>query len=264
MKKILIFLLLFALLAVPLQAGLSEETQPYTPEQLLQIWYQLIAMMREAEIYPYVELQEGDRGYEVMFLQARLAQLRYYGKAIDPHFGSGTRGAMRLFEQVHKLQVNGVASVEDQKLLFSSKALTNPGTPAGLNPGQTMPPEDDSNWPEWWPGFPGLEKIITPAPAPTATLKPGLEKLPELEKIITPTPAPVVTIFPIQPELEKLPGLEKIITPTPAPVVTLFPLQPGFEIPDLGGTLLDPAKLITDPPVIKPGLELPGFVLPKP
>ena len=82
MKKILIFLLLFVLLAVPLQAGLTEETQSYTPEQLLQIWHQLIAMMREAEIYPYVELREGDRGYEVMFLQARLAQLRYYGKPL--------------------------------------------------------------------------------------------------------------------------------------------------------------------------------------
>ena len=239
MKKILIFLLLFVLLAVPLQAGLTEETQSYTPEQLLQIWHQLIAMMREAEVYPYVELREGDRGYEVMFLQARLAQLRYYGKAIDPHFGSGTRGAMRMFEQVHKLQVNGVASVEDQKLLFSSKALTNPGTPAGLNPGQTMPPEDDSNWPDWWPGFPGLKKIITPTP-------------------------PIVTTFPLQPGFE-LPGLEKIITPTPAPVVTIFPLQPGFELPGLGNdTLIDPDQLITDPPILQPGLELPGFVMPKP
>ena len=244
MKKILIFLLLFALLAVPLQAGLSEETQPYTPEQLLQIWHQLIAMMREAESYPYVELREGDRGYEVMFLQARLAQLRYYGKAIDPNFGSGTRGAMRLFERVHKLQVNGVASVEDQKLLFSSKALTNPGTPAGLNPGQTMPPVPSGSLFTPQPGgnFPQLEVAVTPTPAPTLfTFKPGLEKIPGLEKLVTPTPAP--TLFTFKPGLEKIPELEKLVTPTPVPIVTI---KPGLEN------------------LIKPDLELPGFVLPKP
>ncbi len=221
MKRMLIFLLLTALFFMTLQGGLAEEAQSFTPEQLLQYWHQVIALMREAEVYPYVELREGDRGYEVMFLQARLAQLLYYGKAIAPQFGSGTRAAMRMFEQVHKLPVNGVASVEDQKLLFSSKALSNPGTPAGLNPGQTVPP-DNGNWPDWWPNFPKIP-LVTP----------GAE---------------------IQLDPDIIDGLDpgEIITPTPEPFVTLMP-----NLPDLvNGTLIDPDLLITDPPLIMPELDL--------
>lgn len=231
MKRTLIFLLMTALFLMTLQGGLAEEAQSSTPEQLLQSWHQLIALMREAEIYPYVELREGDRGYEVMFLQARLAQLLYYGKTISPQFGSGTRAAMRMFERVHTLPINGVASVEDQKLLFSSKALSNPGTPAGLNPGQTVPP-DNGSWPDleppdWWPVFPKIP-LVTP----------GIE---------------------IQPDPDIIDGLDpgEMITPTPGPLVTLMP-----DLPDLvTDPLIDPDLLITDPPLIMPE---PDLNIPKP
>ncbi len=226
MKRILIFLLLTALILLPLQGGLTEEAQSFTPEQLLQYWHQVISLMREAEVYPYVELREGDRGYEVMFLQARLAQLLYYGKTISPQFGSGTRAAMRMFERVHKLPVNGIASVEDQKLLFSSQALSNPGTPAGLDPGQTPPP-DNGNWPDldppdWWPAFPKIP-LVTP----------GVE-------------------IQIDPDITD--GLDpgEIITPSPEPFATIMP-----GLPDLGiDTRIDPDLLVTDPPLVNPGLDL--------
>ena len=52
-----------------------------------------------------------------------------------------------MFERTHKLRVNGVASVEDQKLLLSSKAVQNPGYPAGLGEGQTVPP-NNGQWPD--------------------------------------------------------------------------------------------------------------------
>ncbi len=226
MKRIMIFLLLTALVLLPLQGGLTEEAQSYTPEQLLQYWHQVISLMREAEVYPYVELREGDRGYEVMFLQARLAQLLYYGKTISPQFGSGTRAAMRMFERVNKLPVNGIASVEDQKLLFSSRALSNPGTPAGLDPGQTPPP-DNGGWPDldppdWWPAFPKIP-LVTP----------GVE-------------------IQIDPDITD--GLDPgaIITPSPKPIATIMP-----GLPDLGiDTRIDPDLLVTEPPLINPGLDL--------
>ena len=277
MKKIAVFLLLFCLALMPAQAEVMDEAQAYTEEQLLGYWHQIIALMREMEVYPYVELSEGDRGYEVMFLQARLAQLLYYGKEISPQFGKGTYAAMRMFERTHKLRVNGIASVEDQKLLFSSKALPNPGNPAGLGEGQTVPP-DSGGWPDldppdWWTTFPkfplvtpdpGLVidpgKLITPTPAPIVTVKPNIPDLggfktikPDL--IITPTPAPIITVKPGIPDLGGLKTInpDLLITPTLSPIMTLNP-----NIPDLGnGTLIDPNKLKTDLPIIKPGLDLP-------
>ena len=284
MKKIAVFLLLFCLALMPAQAEVIDETQAYTPEQLLGYWHQIIALMREAEVYPYVELSEGDRGYEVMFLQARLAQLLYYGKEISPQFGKGTYAAMRMFERTNKLRVNGIASVEDQKLLFSSKALPNPGNPAGLGEGQTVPP-DNGGWPDpdppdWWTVFPKIplvtpdpdsvidpgnlktidpNKLVTPTPAPVVTLKPNIPDLGDLKTInpnllITPTPAPA-TLKPNIPDLGDLKTIKPdlLITPTISPIMTIKP-----NIPDLGGnTLIDPNKLKTDLPLIKPGLDLP-------
>ena len=180
--------------------------------------------MREMECYPYVELRQGDRGYEVMFLQARLAQLRYYGKMIDPQFGSGTYAAMRMFEKAHELPVNGIASIEDQQLLFSPKAQFNPGIPAGLGTGATMPPEGGS-WPgdeapSWWHPLPQYP-IFTIAPE---VLIPDFN-LPTSIPIITPTPG-----F-IQPGIE-IPGLE-LTTPiiSPMPGIDLDILKTKFPIP---------------------------------
>jgi len=237
MKKLLVFLLLLMLLCGPAHA---QDTQAYTAEELLQIWHQVIAMMREAECYPYVELRQGDRGYEVMFLQARLAQLNYYGKVIDPQFGSGTYAAMRMFEQAHDLPSNGIASVEDQQLLFSSKAKFNSGTPAGLKTGTTLPPGGGS-WPEgkapdWWHPMP-IIPFLTPDPG---QIEPGIE-IPELNLS---TPKPVITPKPgaTFPGIE-IPGFDintsmPIMTSTPGIVPdilnTAFPnVIPDFVFPQL-------------------------------
>ena len=256
MKKIAVFLLLFCLALMPAQAEMTDEAQAYTPEQLLQSWHQIIALMRETGVYPYVELSEGDRGYEVMFLQARLAHLLYYGKEISPQFGKGTYAAMRMFERTNKLRVNGIASVEDQKLLFSSKALPNPGNPAGLDEGQTVPP-DSGQWPDldppdWWTVFP---KIPLVTPGPGFEIDPDILDDLDPGKFITPTPAPVVTLKPNIPDLGGLKTIKPdlLITQTPSPIMTLNP-----NIPDLGnGILIDPNKLKTDLPIIKPGLDFP-------
>ena len=205
MKKILILVLLVTLLLAPVHA--QENSQTYTPEELLQMWEQIITMMREAECYPYVDLRQGDKGYEVIFLQTRLAQLLYYGKAIDPQFGRGTYSAMRMFEKVHNLPVNGIASVNDQKLLFSSKAKMNSGTPAGLEAGQT-PPANGGN--QLFPGW--LDMLATQSPKPKYDI-PFI--------IPTPSPSPQPTKF--------IPPIDILTTPFPFktnnnfPIITLKP-----------------------------------------
>jgi hypothetical protein len=95
----------------------------YTPDELLQQWYQIGAMLRENGFYPYVELRKGDIGYEVKALQTRLTGLGYYKKELADNFGKGTYSAMRLFEKAIHLTVDGIASVSDQQTLFSSKAI---------------------------------------------------------------------------------------------------------------------------------------------
>ena len=129
MKRLSAMFLVLILLALP---GLATQmNEGYTPEELLQLWYQAGAMLRENGLYPYVELRKGDSGYEVLALQERLKAMDYYDKEIVPVFGGGTEGAMRRFERVNKLRVNGWASVEDQQLLFKSSALASNGLAAG-------------------------------------------------------------------------------------------------------------------------------------
>lgn len=245
-------LLLTVLLRPPVSAEESQIT--YTPEQLLEIWQQVIALMRESECYPYVELQKGDRGYEVVFLQMRLAQLNYYGKAIDPQFGSGTEKAMRLFEKSNALEVDGIASIEDQKALFRFDAISNTGTAVGLENGQTLPPVVTSMTPQ----------SPTPKPTPRITIWPGFQTIKPLASGLK---LPDLTTAAPTPKLTPKPTLK----PT-AKLQTLKPLASGLKLPDLttAAPTPTPTPKITKWPglqTIKPlatGLNLPNLITPKP
>jgi hypothetical protein len=137
MRRYALLILLVVLLVLPMPV-LAETVSPtsgtanealsgYTPDELLQQWYQIGALLRENGNYPYVELSKGNSGYEVIALQTRLAELKYYQKEIASNYGSGTYNAMRAFEKANDLAVNGVASVEDQQVLFSSMAVAYSG-----------------------------------------------------------------------------------------------------------------------------------------
>ncbi|MDD3212999.1 MAG: peptidoglycan-binding domain-containing protein [Eubacteriales bacterium] len=134
-RKIALFLLLTLLFsAVPAFAetaagdAVSAATADYTPEEILQQWYQLGDLLRENGNYPYAELGKGDTGYEVTALQTRLTELGYYHKEIVDNYGSGTYSAMRAFEKANGLTVDGKASVADQQLLFSNAAAAYTAT----------------------------------------------------------------------------------------------------------------------------------------
>jgi peptidoglycan hydrolase-like protein with peptidoglycan-binding domain len=135
---------------------------PATPEEMLANWYMLGALLRANGSYPFVVLQRGDKGYEVVALQERLAQLNFYAKGVSPVFGNGTYLAMRRFEAVNHLKVNGIASAEDQILLFGPDALPETGT--------TIRP-------------------VTPTPAPAvSTPAPNATSTPDIDVTTAPTP----------------------------------------------------------------------------
>ena len=94
----------------------------YTPEELAQMWEQIGATLRTVGMYPFVELQKGNIGYDVTILQTRLAALGYYQKEVVTEFGSGTYNALREFETQNGLHVDGVASAADQQALFADTA----------------------------------------------------------------------------------------------------------------------------------------------
>lgn len=129
-------ILLTALLLLTVGMSAVEGQRTYSATELQQMWEWLSPLMQQAGVFPFalIRLQRGDEGMEVVMLQARLKQLGYYGKAIDPHFGSGTLAAMKLFEQVHALVSDGVADVTDQILLYSTRALYNPYAPVKGRP----------------------------------------------------------------------------------------------------------------------------------
>lgn len=132
MKIILAALLLFSFLpAVGFAQSATGSTaadtfiSSYTSDELLQIWQQLGVLLRINGAYPFSELERGDIGYEVTALQTQLSALGYYQKTIVDNFGNGTYNALREFEKDNGLKVNGVASVQDQQLIYQAAiALT--------------------------------------------------------------------------------------------------------------------------------------------
>ena len=251
MKRLSAMFLVLILLALPVLA--TQMNEGYTPEELLQLWYQAGAMLRENGLYPYVELRKGDSGYEVLALQERLKAMDYYDKEIVPVFGGGTEGAMRRFERVNKLRVNGWASVEDQQLLFKSTALASNGLAIG--------PQAST----------GILEII-PSVFGTATLMPQFTDLitaaPVTEKPPTPkpgttSPAPVtaapVTAAPVTAEPATPTPDNTLGEPVTAPPPTLNP-KDIFSIPD-NLVIVTPGKLTTS---VLPLISQPPFELTQP
>jgi peptidoglycan hydrolase-like protein with peptidoglycan-binding domain len=155
-----------------------EPTATYSPEQLVQLWYQVGTLLRENGDYPYVELQKGDKGYEVRALQTRLAELGYYGKKVVDEFGAGTHAAMRLFEQVNRLRVDGIASVADQRLLFSNLAQAGNGAVPTPAKGAASPEPTVTLKGHYTVGLQTIDPAIlgdlfaTPTPKPTIYIPP--------------------------------------------------------------------------------------------
>jgi hypothetical protein len=197
-KKAAVLMVMVILFVSAMAIGLSEPTEApeekdqYTPEELLSIWYQIGSMLKEYGSYPYVELERGDKGYEVRLLQIRLAELSYYFKAIDDKFGSGTYAGMRQFERMNGLHVDGIASANDQRLLFSSSAQSNTGSSGytdytedsgDAEDAEDVPDEED----EGDDGF-------LPDPMPHLTIDPDVFRtLRPLEPVV-PIPTPKSTI----------------------------------------------------------------------
>ena len=71
-------------------------------------------------------IEIGSIGNEVLSLQQRLFELGYYISRLDGVYLNDDMEAVKLFQKVNGLTVDGKAGYETQKLLFSKKALAAP------------------------------------------------------------------------------------------------------------------------------------------
>ena len=102
----------------------------------------------------YVQLKRNEKGDAVTNLQERLKELGYYTAKITGKFDTPTETAVKAFEKANGFKQDGVASIDEQKLLFSADAKAKP-TPT-----------------------PKPTKKPTPTPKPTRTPKPTATPVP--------------------------------------------------------------------------------------
>ena len=124
---------------------------------------------------PYV-IEEGNSGNDVEMLQKQLLDLGYYYGKTNGYFGAATTRAVKSFQAINGLVVDGKVDREDQDILFSPSALTMNGSEASPAP----KPDATSR-----PGVtPSPRPSAAPTPTPKATPKPTPKDTPK------PTPKP--------------------------------------------------------------------------
>ena len=75
----------------------------------------------EEEIMEGRTLQYGDEGDDVLELQTRLKDLKYYTGSLSGRYREGTRAAVKTFQGDNGLEKTGIADPETQTLIFSAK-----------------------------------------------------------------------------------------------------------------------------------------------
>ncbi len=75
----------------------------------------------EEEIIELRTLQYGDGGDDVLALQTRLQDLRYYTGNLSGRYREGTREAVKSFQKDYGLEQTGVANPETQNRVFSAR-----------------------------------------------------------------------------------------------------------------------------------------------
>ena len=106
-----------------LQHGLKDDG--YAGEQTLNLLYSQQAQRFVPTPTPSptpAMLSSGAKGDDVKRLQQRLKDLGFYTGEVDGDFGKGTKAAVRVFQQQHNLDADGIAGQLTMKILYSNDA----------------------------------------------------------------------------------------------------------------------------------------------
>ena len=81
----------------------------------------------------YRKLKNGDKNDDVAMLQRRLIELGYLTGTVDGYFGDGTEAAVRAFQAVLNLDVDGIATDFVQTYLYADSAPYNPNSEVAVS-----------------------------------------------------------------------------------------------------------------------------------
>ena len=121
MKRFLSVLLIFVLLLAPVVPGSRAEEDDDGDDSgaiPLDVAEEAGA---EPSVMPARDLQSGDEGDDVLFLQTRLDNLRYFSGNLDGVYGEETREAVMAFQQDMGLEPTGIADVRTQVVLSAAR-----------------------------------------------------------------------------------------------------------------------------------------------
>ena len=126
-KNILLPVLLALLLGfAPIaQADSVLDISAMTAQELLDLRNILNDRLIEIGEYPFIQLERNDKGDEVVRVQERLQALGYLVGRITGKYDNETQKAMKAFEKANNLDNDGIASIADQRILFSNTATIN-------------------------------------------------------------------------------------------------------------------------------------------
>lgn len=91
----------------------------YTIDELLTLREEIERELLAKGHNPFFDIERGDRSEQVSRIQERLTALGFYTGRITGQYDSATMRAFKLFEKANGLDNDGLASREDQAVLFS-------------------------------------------------------------------------------------------------------------------------------------------------
>ena len=110
----------------------------YTVDELLILREMINEQLLIHGYNPYFDIERGEKGEAVSDIQEKLQELGYYTGAISAKFDTETQKAFKRFEKENNLKNDGVASREDQIVLYSTEVIVRAS--ATLMPEATADP----------------------------------------------------------------------------------------------------------------------------
>lgn len=121
-----ILLVFFVSVLICMSAYAEESLKSFaemTIDELLNLRDQINILLEEKGYQVYFDIERGTKGESVAAIQERLYDLGFYTGKITGKYDSETQKAFKAFEKDHELTNDGLASREDQIVLFGVDAV---------------------------------------------------------------------------------------------------------------------------------------------
>ena len=184
-----------------------------------------------------ISLQPGMYGDAIKAVQTRLKSLGYYTGRADGNYGDATEAAVRTFQSLNGLKVDGKCGSGTLNAIFAQDALTFKQAGGSSSSRVTLPPS--------------ARNVTLPPATPRVTLPPATPRVtlpPATPRVTLPPATPRVTLPPVT-----LPPATARVT---LPPVTLPPATPRVTLPPI--TLPPATPRVTIPPITLPPVTAPN------